>query len=82
MDDFSKYSWHRLYMAAVLETDDTPIAWRIVTAYDAIEQRAAYVEPDGEQSRAMEQVKSNLVVLRRSDCGRGGSINGTAGVGG
>jgi hypothetical protein len=65
MDDYSKYPWHRLYLAAVLETDQTLIAWRIVTALDAIDQRAVYVEPDGEEFRAIEQTKLKLDAMKK-----------------
>jgi hypothetical protein len=60
-----KYTWQAAYQAAILETDNAAMSIRIYEALAAIEQRRlSYLEPDGEEDRALEAAERGLLALK------------------
>jgi hypothetical protein len=60
------YSWGPAYVAAILETDDGRIPFRIREAWEAIEQRLfSPLEVGSAEEKALRRAQLGLVVLRR-----------------
>jgi hypothetical protein len=73
MDIPATYLWQTVYLAAVLETDNTAMPTRIYKGLAAIEQRLlSPIEEGGTEYRAIEDAQRGLLALKAE---RTGSIS-------
>ena len=60
------YSWGPAYLAAILETDDSRMSFRIHEAWEAVVQRLlSPLELGSAEERALRRAQLGLAVLRR-----------------
>jgi hypothetical protein len=76
MDIPVTYLWQTVYLAAVLETDNSAMPTRIYEALAAIEQRLlSPIEEDGTEYKAIEGAQRGLLALKAE---RTGSISASS----
>jgi len=59
------YSWQPDYIGALLETDDSKLAHRVLEALVAIEQRLlSPVEPGSDEEKALKTAQKLLAIIK------------------
>ncbi len=65
------FPWHKVYLAALSETDPAPLAFRISEAMSALEQRQLSPLAKKEEMAVMRQaqIAMRLMLIRNESCG-------------
>ena len=66
----TNFPWHRVYLAALSETDPAPLAFRISEAMSALEQRQLSPLSKKEEKAVLRQaqIAIRLMLIRNQSC--------------